>query len=82
MREFLRGELADEVDYALGAFTGSRFRFVGEERARAQESSPDPIAGLTAPVASTRSPWGVPAFFLAGGSRGELGWNRFGETRM
>lgn len=82
VREFLRGELEDEVDYALGAFTGSRFRFVGEARARAQDPSPDPIVGLTAPMASTESPWGVPAFFLAAGSRGDLGWNRFGETRL
>ncbi|MDQ3137714.1 MAG: TonB-dependent receptor [Gemmatimonadota bacterium] len=24
----------------------------------------------------------MPAFFLSGGSRGDLGWNRFGETRL
>ena len=27
------------------------------------------------------SPWGVPAFFVGTGSRGDLGWSHFGETR-
>jgi TonB dependent receptor/Carboxypeptidase regulatory-like domain len=82
VREFVRGELDAAVDYTIGAFTGSRFHFIGEELARSQTAGPDPIPGLTAPVATTGSPWGVPAFFLTGGSRGELGWNRFGETRL
>jgi hypothetical protein len=30
---------------------------------------------------SEATPWGVPAFFLAGGGRGDLAWNRFGELR-
>ena len=29
-----------------------------------------------------RSPWGVPAFFRSGASRGDVAWNRFGETRL
>ncbi len=82
VREFVRGELEDEVDYAVGAFTGSRFRFIGEELARSQAEASDPIPGLTAPEPSALSPWGVPAFFLGGGSRGDIGWNRFGETRL
>lgn len=82
VREFLRGELADEVDYAVGGFTGSRFHFIGEDLAREQSRSPDPIPGLRKPLPSVRTPWGVPAFFQAQGSRGELGWNRFGETRI
>ncbi|MBA3444685.1 MAG: TonB-dependent receptor [Gemmatimonadales bacterium] len=80
-REFLRGALSEEVDYALGAITGRRFHFVGEDMARAQDPSSSPIPGLRTPEASTASPWGVPAFFLGTGSRGELGWSRFGETR-
>ncbi|MEZ0333383.1 MAG: TonB-dependent receptor, partial [Gemmatimonadales bacterium] len=82
VREFLRGEAEGEVDYAFGAFTGSRLHFVGEDLAREQDSSPDPIPGFGIPAASVKSPWGVPAFFLADGSHGDLAWNRFGETRV
>ena len=45
------------------------------------EPRPDPRA-RRARASATPRPWGVPAFFLAGGSRGDLGWNRFGETRL
>nr|MBA3317026.1 TonB-dependent receptor [Gemmatimonadales bacterium] len=82
VREFLRGELVEQPDYALGALTGSRFRFVGEDLARSQTTSTAPIPGLEYPDASVRTPWGVPAFFQGQGSRGELAWNRFGETRF
>jgi outer membrane receptor protein involved in Fe transport len=82
VREFLRGELLEQPDYAVGALTGSRFHFIGEHLARDLSSSSEPIPGLREPEASSRTPWGVPAFFLGGGSRGELGWNRFGETRF
>jgi outer membrane receptor protein involved in Fe transport len=82
VREFLRGQLDAPVDYAIGAMTGSRFHFIGEDSARAQSRSPDPIAGLAQPVLSDATPWGVPAFFLGGASSGDLGWNRFGETRF
>jgi hypothetical protein len=80
-REFLRGTLSNEVDYALGAITGRRFHFLGEDLARDQDASPAPIPGLRTPEASSATPWGVPAFFIGTGSRGELGWSRFGETR-
>jgi hypothetical protein len=82
VREFLRGQLDGTVDYKIGALTGSRFHIVGEDVARALSQSPDPIPGLTQPGFSDASPWGVPAFFLGGGSRGDLAWNRFGETRF
>jgi hypothetical protein len=80
-RDFVRGTLQEEPDYRFGALTGKRFHFIGEDAARAQQQSPDPIPGLKAPLPSSTSPWGVPAFFLGTGSRGDLGWNRFGETR-
>ncbi len=80
-REFLRGTLDGQVDYRLGALTGSRFHFIGEDAAQAQLDGVDPIAGLRTPELTTVSPWGVPAFFLGTGSRGDLGWNHFGETR-
>jgi outer membrane receptor protein involved in Fe transport len=82
VREFLRGELVDQPDYSLGAITGSRFHFIGEDLARAQTASDALIPGLREPDASARTPWGVPAFFLSSASRGELAWNRFGETRF
>jgi carboxypeptidase family protein len=81
IRDFLRGTLDGEVDYAFGALTGKRFHFIGEEAARGLQASVDPIAGLNTPLPSTDTPWGVPAFFLGTGSRGSLGWSRFGETR-
>jgi hypothetical protein len=80
-REFLRGTLSSEVDYAFGGLTGRRFHFLGEEMARAQDASSAPIPGLATPEPSSATPWGVPAFFVGTGSRGELGWSQFGETR-
>ncbi len=82
VREFLRGQLDGTVDYKVGALTGSRIHVVGEDEARALSQAPDPIAGLAQPVLSDATPWGVPAFFLGGASRGDLGYNRFGETRF
>ncbi|HEY7611567.1 MAG TPA: TonB-dependent receptor [Gemmatimonadales bacterium] len=82
VREFTRGELIEQPDYAVGAFTGSPFHFIGEDLAKDLSDSEEPIPGLRQPEASQRTPWGVPAFFLGSGSRGELGWNRFGETRF
>ncbi len=82
-REFLRGELTAEPDFKFGAFTGSHFRFVGEDVARAQDTADarGGIAGFGRPAPSENSPWGVPAFFLGGASRGDVAWNRFGELR-
>ncbi|HZN98337.1 MAG TPA: TonB-dependent receptor, partial [Gemmatimonadales bacterium] len=80
-REFMRGTLDGEVDFAFGGLTGKRFHFIGEDAARAQDPSPDPIAGLRTPLLSSTTPYGVPAFFLGNGSRGTLGWSDFGETR-
>jgi hypothetical protein len=82
VREFLRGELVEQPDYALGALTGSRFHFVGEDLAKDLSTSSAPIPGLREPEASVRTPWGVPAFFMGSGSHGELASNRFGETRV
>jgi outer membrane receptor protein involved in Fe transport len=82
VREFLRGELVEQPDYSFGAFTASRFHFVGEDLARSQSASTGPVPGLREPEPSVRSPWGVPAFFQTAGSRGNVAWNRFGETRF
>lgn len=82
-RDFVRGALAETPEFAVGAFTGERFRFVGEDLARAQDTAAarEPLAGFGTPAYSASTPWGVPAFFLAAGGRGELGWNRFRELR-
>lgn len=82
-RDFIRGILAEEPDYRFGAFTGDRFHFVGEDIARARDTAAAraPIPGLQQPELSANSPWGVPAFFLGGGTRGELAWNHFREIR-
>jgi outer membrane receptor protein involved in Fe transport len=82
VREFFRGQLTEQPDYALGALTGSRFHFVGEDEAKLLRTSTAPIPGLVRPSESYSSPWGVPAFFLTGGSSGSLAYNRFGETRL
>src|SRR5256885_15061752 len=54
-----------------------------EPPARAQDTAAAraAIPGLTPPAFTERTPWGVPAFFLGGGSRGEVAWNRFRELR-
>ncbi len=39
------------------------------------------MPGFAPPSLSLDTPWGVPAFFLAGGSDGEIAWNRFTEFR-
>jgi hypothetical protein len=82
-REFLRGTSAAPVDYRFGAFSARRWHIVGEAIARSQDTAAArrPIPGLEAPDFSTSAPWGVPAFFLGDGSRGEVAWNRFRELR-
>jgi hypothetical protein len=82
-RGFLRGALTASPDHRFGALTFSRFRFLGEDVARRQDTlaAHDAVAGFDAPDWSERTAWGVPAFFLGAGSRGEVGWNRFRELR-
>ncbi|HEX4601681.1 MAG TPA: TonB-dependent receptor [Gemmatimonadales bacterium] len=82
-RDFLRGTLKDSVRYRVGAFTGQAFHIAGEDLARAQDTvgARAPIPGLLPPDYSIRTPWGVPAFFLGSGSRGEVAWNRLRELR-
>ena len=82
-REFTRGTLVTSPDYEFGAFTGERFRFVGEDLAREQRvaDAMAPIPGFQTPDYSVLTPWGVPAFFIGGGSRGEIAWNRYREYR-
>jgi hypothetical protein len=82
-REFLRGTAADSERYRFGAFTGEPLHIVGEDIARTGDTvlARSPIPGLVPPDFSQHTPWGVPAFFLGGGSRGEVAWNRFRELR-
>jgi hypothetical protein len=82
-REFLRGTLASPPAFKVGAFTGQTFHFLGEDIARARDTSAamSAVPGFAVPDFSPNTPWGVPAFFMSGGSRGEISWNRFRELR-
>ena len=82
-RDFVRGRMERDAAYRFGAFTGSRFRIVGEDVARARDTvaAREPIPGLLAPDFSINNPWGVPAFYMGFGSRGELSWTGFREIR-
>jgi hypothetical protein len=82
-RAFIRGTLTQQPAYRFGAFTGTTFHFVGEDLAERQDtvSARAPVQGFSVPDWSDRTPWGVPAFFRAGGSSGEIAWNRFREVR-
>lgn len=83
-REFARGTLTRPPDYlGFGVFTRHRFRFVGEDLARAGDTAAvrQPIAGLDPPEWSERTPWGVPAFFRGVGPSGEVAWSRYREVR-
>ena len=82
-REFVRGPQDGTSDPVLGAFTFKRLRVLGEDIARARDTAAaaGPLPGYVVPDLSDQSPWGVPAFFLGAGGRGELAWNHFGEWR-
>jgi outer membrane receptor protein involved in Fe transport len=82
-RDFTRGTLTEEADLKLGAFTGQRFHFVGEDIARNRDTvtASAAIDGFAPYQLSENSPWGVPAFFLGGASRGSIAWNYFREMR-
>jgi outer membrane receptor protein involved in Fe transport len=82
-RSFVRGQLADSVSYFFGAFSSSPFNVVGEDIASAKDTlaAQQPIPGMYLPDYSTRTPWGVPAFFQSQGSAGSLDWNSFRELR-
>jgi hypothetical protein len=80
-RDFMRGTLDEEFDYGFGALTGKRYHFVGEDLARSQDPSLEPIPGFRTPLPSMATPYGVPGFFVGTGSRGSLEWSHFGETR-
>jgi hypothetical protein len=82
-RQFLRGTLEAEAPYRFGGFTGRRFRFLGEQLAVDQDTlgASGAVPGFALPDFSVRTPWGVPAFFMGSGSRGEIAWNSFRELR-
>ncbi len=82
-RDFVRGALETQPEYAFGAFTGERFRILGEDLARRQDTAAAaaPLPGFGVPDYSERTPWGVPAFFLGVAPRGEVAWNHYRELR-
>jgi hypothetical protein len=82
-RDFVRGTPTALPDYRFGAFTARKIDIVGEDLARRQDTAlaRNPLPGFLAPEWSEQTPWGVPAFFLGGGSRGDIAWNHFREAR-
>lgn len=82
-RDFVRGQPVNAPEQRFGAFTGSRLRIAGEDIARAQDTAAAnaPVPGFGTPVFASNTPWGVPAFFLGEGGRGDLAWNHFNEVR-
>jgi Carboxypeptidase regulatory-like domain len=82
-REFIRGAPTEAPDYAFGAITGKKIGILGEGIARAQDTAlaRNSLPGFLPPEFSANTPWGVPAYFQGGASRGDLGWNRFRELR-
>ena len=82
-RDFVRGALETQPEYAFGAFTGERFRILGEDMARRQDTvaAAAPLPGFGVPDYSERTPWGVPAFFRGVAPRGEVAWNHYRELR-
>ncbi len=83
VREFLRGSWWSSPTTRWGRSPGrASISSARISPAIAELHRRAPIPGLREPEASVRTPWGVPAFFQGTGSRGELAWNRFGETRF
>jgi outer membrane receptor protein involved in Fe transport len=82
-KNFHRGELTQQPDYRFGAFTGQTFHFKGEDIAEALDTAAarGAVPGFTPPTLGSGSPWGVPAFFLDAGSRGEIAFNNYQEYR-
>ncbi|HWA15563.1 MAG TPA: outer membrane beta-barrel protein, partial [Gemmatimonadales bacterium] len=82
-RDFLRGSTGEAPDYKFGAFTSGPLQIPGADIATRRDTAAarDAIAGYLAPIYSTNTPWGVPAFFLGGASRGDLAYNHFREYR-
>jgi hypothetical protein len=83
-KEGIRAPLVATPDYRFGAFTFGGFDFVGADLARARDSvsAEAAVPGFAVPQLSTRTPWGVPAFFYTASPRGELAWNRYREARF
>lgn len=82
-RTLVTGELAAPTDPLFGALGGT-FEFLGEDLARNQDTvaARAAVPGYQPSTYSDQTPWGVPAFFLSGGSRGLLVWNEYRELRL
>ena len=82
-RDFIRGQMDGTPSTRFGAFSGRRYHVHGENIARAQDTlaALAPVPGYGTPDFAESTPWGVPAYFLTGGGRGDLAWNHFNEVR-
>lgn len=83
-QDFIRGQPTNTPSGLVGAFSGQPLHFLDENIARAKDTvaAMNALPGYAPPALSSNSPWGVPAFFLGDGSRGELDWNRYRELRF
>lgn len=83
-QEFIRGQPTNAPADLVGAFSGQTLHFLDEGIARAKDTiaALNALPGYSPPTLSANTPWGVPAFFLSNGSRGELDWNRYRELRF
>ncbi len=82
-REAIRAPLTHLPEFAFGAFSFGDYEFAGRDIARSRDTlgAEDGVPGFAWPGLESRSPWGVPAFFMTSSPRGELVWNRFREVR-
>jgi len=82
-REFLRGTSVDPPDYSVGAFTFDKLDIVGEDIARRQDTVAGnrQIIGFSPPAPSDKTPWGVPAYYMGGSSKGDVAWNKYKDLR-
>jgi len=76
-------ELTEPVDYRFGAIGGTlHLRDIDVARRQDSDAATGPLPGFAVPEFSSVTPWGVPAFFLGGGSRGDLLWSQYREARL
>ncbi len=82
-RSLTQGELTGPAHYRFWGL-GGPYDIRGLDLARARDTVAAQVAvpGFSEPTYSDRTPWGVPAFFLGGGSRGTLLWSQYREARL
>ncbi len=82
-RDFVRGPLQATPADRFGGFTFSKIHVIDEGLARSRDTvaAQSALPGYPVPDLADNTPWGVPAYFIGDGGRGDLAWNHFNETR-